>query len=109
MAVSAGRTVISAVTARMLVTLGWSACRVFLGMVFVIVPEVVKSALTVSVMVQVPSVVGVGLAGMAPPVKFKVVGFTAGAVVIVPLPQVVVGVPVKVKPAGNVSEILTPV
>ena len=59
-------------------------------------------------MVQVPNVVGVGLAGMAPPVKFKVAG-VPDVVVTIPLPQVVVNVPVKVKPAGNVSEILTPV
>jgi len=94
---------------RRFVRVGWPKdTRVSLGMVFVKVPEAVRLASTVAVMVQVP-----GLNGMVPPASV-IVSFVTVVVLIVtvwgvPLVQVVAGVPVKVSPAGKTSVRLTSV
>ena len=70
------------------------------------VPEVVKLAWTVAVMVQVPTGVGgVALAGMTPPVK----EIDVAVLLITPPHWDTAGVPTIVNPAGRLSVILTPV
>lgn len=104
-AVSAGKTVRVVDAVLMFVTAPPLAFKLPGGISLVNVPEAVKSARTVTVIVQEPNVVGLGRAGIEP--LFNVTEFAV--VDTVPAPQVVTGAGVvrTVKPAGIVSVILT--
>ncbi len=105
--VKAALTVMLAEVERMLV-IPAGFCNAPAGMVFVSVPDAVMPAFTVAVIVQVPG----ARKGMVPFVRVIVslaIVVVPMTTVSIPLVQVVTGVPVKVKPPGKVSEMLTPV
>jgi hypothetical protein len=104
--VSAGVTTRLLWAGEIFVTPGWAAVKELAGIVLLSVPEVVKLAWTVAVMVQVPTGVGgVALAGITPPVKV----IDVAVLLTTPPHWDAVGVPEIVNPAGRLSVMPTPV